>query len=106
MPVRLEHANLCVCDLEAMIRFLQRAFPEFRVRGEGMTNDPSAALRAGSVLQRKPLLISLGFAARLEEAAVKSDRAPRGLKSVRENQCRPCGTWFLSPLLPGTDVPG
>lgn len=39
MTVRLEHANLCVRDMEAMIRFLQTAFPEFRVRGEGMSND-------------------------------------------------------------------
>jgi len=38
MAVRLEHANLCVCDMEAMIRFLQMAFPEFRVRGEGKGN--------------------------------------------------------------------
>ena len=35
MAVRLEHANLCVRDLEEMIRFLQTAFPEFRLRGEG-----------------------------------------------------------------------
>ena len=39
MAVRLEHANLSVRDMEAMIRFLQTAFPEFRVRGEGMSND-------------------------------------------------------------------
>jgi catechol 2,3-dioxygenase-like lactoylglutathione lyase family enzyme len=35
MAVRLEHANLTVRDLKGMIRFLQTAFPEFRVRGEG-----------------------------------------------------------------------
>lgn len=35
MAFRLEHANLCVRDIEAMIRFLKTAFPEFRVRGEG-----------------------------------------------------------------------
>lgn len=38
MVVRFEHANLCVRDMEAMIRFLQTAFPEFRVLGEGMSN--------------------------------------------------------------------
>jgi catechol 2,3-dioxygenase-like lactoylglutathione lyase family enzyme len=37
MAVRLEHANLTVCDIEGMIRFLQTAFPEFRVRGEGIS---------------------------------------------------------------------
>jgi hypothetical protein len=35
MAVRLEHANLTVRDVEGTIRFLQTAFPEFRVRGEG-----------------------------------------------------------------------
>ena len=35
--VRLEHANLQVRDLDATIRFLQTAFPDFRVRGEGPT---------------------------------------------------------------------
>src|SRR5260370_7254954 len=38
MAVRLEHANLFVKDIEGMIRFLRTAFPEFRVRGEGICN--------------------------------------------------------------------
>lgn len=37
MLVRLEHANLCVRDIEGMIRFLQTAFPEFQVRGQGVS---------------------------------------------------------------------
>jgi catechol-2,3-dioxygenase len=32
MTVRLEHANLSVHDIDAMIRFLRAAFPEFRIR--------------------------------------------------------------------------
>ena len=36
MVVRLEHANISVRDISGMIRFLQTAFPEFRVRGEGI----------------------------------------------------------------------
>jgi catechol 2,3-dioxygenase-like lactoylglutathione lyase family enzyme len=32
---RLEHANLAVEDVDGMIRFLQTAFPDFRVRGQG-----------------------------------------------------------------------
>jgi len=36
MPVRLEHANLCVGDVDAEIAFLKTAFPEFRVRGQGV----------------------------------------------------------------------
>ena len=39
MAVRLEHANIAVRDIEGMIRFLQTAFPEFRVRGEGISQD-------------------------------------------------------------------
>jgi catechol 2,3-dioxygenase-like lactoylglutathione lyase family enzyme len=35
MGVRLDHANLAVRDLDATIRFLRAAFPEFRIRGEG-----------------------------------------------------------------------
>lgn len=35
MNVRLEHANLTVRDVDASVRFLQTAFPEFVVRGEG-----------------------------------------------------------------------
>jgi catechol 2,3-dioxygenase-like lactoylglutathione lyase family enzyme len=38
MAARLEHANLFVRDVEGMIRFLQTAFPEFRIRGEGICN--------------------------------------------------------------------
>ena len=51
MATRLEHANVCVRDLDAMIRFLETAFPEFHVRGEGTSNDgmrrsfPSVGLR-------------------------------------------------------------
>ena len=31
---RLEHANLCVRDIEGMLRFLRTAFPDFRVRAD------------------------------------------------------------------------
>jgi pimeloyl-ACP methyl ester carboxylesterase len=35
MPIRLDHANLAVRDLAGALRFLQKAFPEFRIRGAG-----------------------------------------------------------------------
>lgn len=35
MAVRLEHANLIVQDVDEIIRFLQTAFPDFRVRHDG-----------------------------------------------------------------------
>ncbi len=34
MNARLEPANLAVPDVDAAIRFLYTAFPEFRIRGE------------------------------------------------------------------------
>ncbi len=37
MSTRLEHANLVVRDVEETLRFLQTAFPDFRIRGEGTT---------------------------------------------------------------------
>lgn len=35
MTTRLEHANIAVQDVNAMIQFLQIAFPDFAIRGEG-----------------------------------------------------------------------
>ena len=37
MTVKLDHANLAVRDVAEAIRFLQTAFPDFQVRGEGRT---------------------------------------------------------------------
>jgi catechol 2,3-dioxygenase-like lactoylglutathione lyase family enzyme len=48
MAVRLEHANLVVRDIEGMIRFLQTAFTEFRVRGEGTSVDGSRWVHVGT----------------------------------------------------------
>ena len=48
MAVRLEHASLTVRDIEEMIRFLRTAFPEFRVRGEGKSNDGSRWVHVGT----------------------------------------------------------
>ena len=39
MLVRLEHANICVKDIDSMIGFLETAFPDFRVRGKGVSQD-------------------------------------------------------------------
>lgn len=47
MAVRLEHANLTVSDIEE-IRFLQTAFPEFRVRGEGKSQDGGRWVHVGT----------------------------------------------------------
>jgi catechol 2,3-dioxygenase-like lactoylglutathione lyase family enzyme len=48
MAFRLEHANLCVRDVQGMIRFLQTAFPEFRVRGEGKGQDGTRWVHVGT----------------------------------------------------------
>ena len=39
MSSRLEHANLCVHDLDGVLRFLKTAFPEFRIRHDAMDPD-------------------------------------------------------------------
>ena len=38
MSLQLEHANLIVRDIDGMLQFLNTAFPEFEIRGEGMSN--------------------------------------------------------------------
>jgi len=38
MSVRLEHANIIVREFDAMVRFLTTAFPDFRVRRDGLNN--------------------------------------------------------------------
>ena len=48
MEVRLEHANLTVRDVEATIRFLMTAFPEFRMRGEGTNRDGTRWVHIGT----------------------------------------------------------
>ena len=39
MAVKLEHANLCVRDIDEMVRFLQTAFPEFKIRHDETDNE-------------------------------------------------------------------
>ena len=36
MKFRLEHANICVHDIDGVVKFLQTAFPEFQVRHDGV----------------------------------------------------------------------
>ena len=48
MSVRLEHANLCVRNIEAMLRFLQTAFPEFRIRADHTDADGSRWVHVGT----------------------------------------------------------
>jgi len=44
----MEHANLCVRDIEVMIRFLQTAFPDFVMRGEGLNADDTRWIHFGN----------------------------------------------------------
>jgi len=39
MNIRLEHANICVHDINGMIEFLRTAFPEFKIRYDGIGSD-------------------------------------------------------------------
>jgi len=47
MEVRLEHANIVVREFDAMVRFLNTAFPAFRVRQEGL-NDGQRWIHIGT----------------------------------------------------------
>ena len=47
MLVRLEHANLCVHDIDAVVRFLLTAFPEFRIRRDTTEADGSRWVHVG-----------------------------------------------------------
>jgi len=48
MKFRLEHANICVGDIEPVIHFLKTAFPEFQVRGEGISRDGTRWVHVGT----------------------------------------------------------
>ena len=46
--IRIEHANLAVRDVDAMVRFVTTAFPEFRVRREGKSWQGARWLHIGT----------------------------------------------------------
>ena len=48
MTARLEHANLCVRDIDGMIRFLRTAFPEFRIRRDATDDDGTRWMHLGT----------------------------------------------------------
>ena len=48
MTIHLEHANLCVRDIDAMLRFIQTALPEFRVRADHTDDDGSRWVHVGT----------------------------------------------------------
>lgn len=48
MKYRLEHANLCVRNVDAMIRFLQTAFPDFQVRRDVADDDGTRWVHVGT----------------------------------------------------------
>jgi hypothetical protein len=48
MNARLEHANLLVRDVDATIRFLQTAFPEFRMRFDARQLDGAGWVHIGT----------------------------------------------------------
>ena len=47
MTIRMEHANIIVREFDAMVRFLTAAFPEFRVRQDGL-NDGQRWMHLGN----------------------------------------------------------
>lgn len=45
---RLEHANLIVRDVDAVVRFLTTALPDFAIRGEGLTSGGDRWVHVGN----------------------------------------------------------
>ena len=48
MTLRMEHANLVVRDIDDTVRFLQSAFPEFRIRFDSGAVDGSRWVHVGT----------------------------------------------------------
>lgn len=48
MTVLMEHANVSVRDIDATIRFLQTAFPEFRIRFDGTDAEGTRWVHVGT----------------------------------------------------------
>ena len=46
--MRLEHANLCIHDIDGVIRFLQTAFPEFRIRHDATDENGTRWVHIGT----------------------------------------------------------
>ena len=50
MKFRLEHANICVHDIDGVVKFLQTAFPEFQVRHDGVDRKNVRWVHVGTCL--------------------------------------------------------
>ena len=48
MSTQLEHANLCVLDIDGMIKFLQTALPDFIIRHDETDNDGDRWVHIGN----------------------------------------------------------
>jgi catechol 2,3-dioxygenase-like lactoylglutathione lyase family enzyme len=48
MPIRLEHANLHVSNVDEMLRFIKAAFPAFKIRYDSGKNNPEHWVHIGS----------------------------------------------------------
>ena len=48
MSTQLEHANLCVRDIDGMIKFLQTALPDFFIRHDETDNDGNRWVHIGN----------------------------------------------------------
>ena len=48
MHTQLEHANLCVSDIDGMIKFLQTALPDFIIRHDETDNDSDRWVHIGN----------------------------------------------------------
>jgi catechol 2,3-dioxygenase-like lactoylglutathione lyase family enzyme len=78
MAIRLEHANLCVHDVEGVIRFLQTAFPDFRIRQDTRDENGSRWVHVGN----DETYIALNEAGRDAERRLKPYKGRPGLNHL------------------------
>ena len=48
MSIKIEHANICVKNIDGIISFLQTAFPEFKIRHDGIDSTGNRWVHIGT----------------------------------------------------------
>jgi len=76
--MRLDHANICVHDVDGVVRFLLTAFPEFRVRHDSTDSDGRRWLHVGA----DDTYIAIGEANQQEERLGPPYRGRPGLNHL------------------------
>ena len=102
MAVRLEHANLTVRDIEGMIRFLKTAFPEFQVRGEGISRVGQAPRASQTYFRDATASITMMACPTIGGRVFTGRFVPHAV--IESQQCQARGCLTYSPAVSPTGV--